>query len=234
MKLMLNALVMYTLLMPNMTKAQQPASLNVMTFNIRYDNPDDGKNNWQYRKERAAKAIKFYDADIVGTQEVLKNQLEDLKDRLPGYKAIGVGREDGMEGGEYSALLFKADRFNVEDSGTFWLSETPEVPGSLGWDAACRRVATWARLTDKVTGKTLLALNTHLDHVGQQARSESVELIFKKVTELSQGAPIIVTGDFNSTPGSDVVKHITNQSDPNHLSDSKSLAQIVYGPEWVA
>lgn len=206
--------------------------LNVMSFNIRYDNPEDSLNNWKYRKDRAANAVRFYDADILGTQEVLSNQLADLKERLPEYTAIGVGREDGKEEGEFSALFFKKDRFEELESGTFWLSETPEVAGSLGWDGACRRVATWARLKDNLSGKTILALNTHLDHVGQVARREGINLIFRKVKELGQGADVIVTGDFNSTPDSDVVKHITNPDDPDHLNDSKALAGIVYGPSW--
>lgn len=208
------------------------APVNVMSFNIRYDNPEDSLNNWQYRKDRAANAVKFYEADIVGMQEVLHNQLEDLKDRLPGYEALGVGREDGKEQGEYSALFYRKDRFTPEETGYFWLSETPEVAGSKGWDGACERIATWARLRDNITGKSLFALNTHLDHVGQEARREGVSLIFDKVNELSNGAPVIVTGDFNATPESDVVKHITDPADPNHLTDSKSIAKIVYGPAW--
>lgn len=211
---------------------QTEAKLNVMSFNIRYDNPGDLSNNWQYRKDRVANAIKFYNADIVGTQEVLKNQFDDLKERLPEYTVIGVGREDGKEEGEYNALIFKKNRFNVVESGTFWLSETPDVEGSQGWDGACKRIATWARLLDVATGKSFLALNTHLDHVGRVARQEGVNLIFKKATELSKGDPIIVTGDFNSTPDSDVVKHITNPSDANHLTNSKELAKVVYGPDW--
>lgn len=210
----------------------QDVKLNVMTFNIRYDNPDDSLNNWKYRKDRAANAVKFYDVDILGTQEVLVNQLNDLKERLPEYTAIGVGREDGKEDGEYSALFFKKDRFEELESGTFWLSETPGVAGSLGWDGACRRVATWARLKDNRSGKTILALNTHLDHVGKVARREGINLIFMKVKELGKDADIIVTGDFNSTPDSDVVKHITDLADPDHLSDSKGLAKVVYGPDW--
>lgn len=206
--------------------------LNVMSFNIRYDNPDDSLDNWKYRKDRAAKAIRFYDADIVGTQEVLKNQLDDLKERLPQYTAIGVGRDDGEEDGEYNALFFKTERFDSLETGTFWLSETPDVPGSLGWDGACKRVATWARLRDRESGKTLLAVNTHLDHVGVTARREGINLLFNKINELGQGCPVILTGDFNSTPDSDVVAHITDSTNPNHLTDSRSVAGVVYGPEW--
>ncbi len=207
-------------------------SINVMSFNIRYDNPEDSMNNWQYRKDRAATAIKFYDADIIGTQEVLANQLADLKERLPEYTAIGVGRDDGKEDGEFNALFFRTNRFEMLESGTFWLSETPEVAGSRGWDGACNRIATWARLKDRATGKTLLALNTHLDHRGRVARREGISLMFEKVNELSQGAPVIVTGDFNSTPESDVIAHVTDVNDPNHLTNSREIAQVVYGPKW--
>ncbi len=207
-------------------------TFNVMSFNIRFDSPEDSLNNWQYRKDRAANAIKFYDADILGTQEVLKNQLDDLNERLPGYTSIGVGREDGKEEGEYSALFFKTERFENLESGTFWLSETPDSAGSLGWDAACVRVATWARLKDKASQRTLFVLNTHLDHVGDTARHESIKLILSKIDQLSDGAPVIVTGDFNSSPEEDVIKQITDKSTPGHLTHSHDIANIVYGPYW--
>lgn len=212
------------------TSAPQP--VNVMSFNIRYDNPEDSLDNWQYRKDRAANAIRFYDVDILGTQEVLHNQLEDLKQRLPGYAVIGVGREDGKEKGEYSALWYKTDRFDLLDSGYFWLSETPEVAGSKGWDGACERIASWAKLQDKKSGKKYFALNTHLDHVGVVARREGISLILDRVNELSDGLPVIVTGDFNSDPQSDVIKHITDAANPEHLTDSRDVAAIVYGPSW--
>ena len=142
-------------------KQQAPAlePINVMSFNIRYDNPEDSLDNWKFRKDRAANAIRFYNVDILGTQEVLHNQLEDLKQRLPEYDVIGVGREDGKEKGEYSALWYKKDRFTLIDSGYFWLSETPEVAGSKGWDGACERIASWAKLKDKVTGKEVFAFD---------------------------------------------------------------------------
>ena len=164
-------------------QAPAPEPVNVMSFNIRYDNPEDSLDNWQYRKDRAANAIRFYDVDILGTQEVLHNQLEDLKQRLPEYGVIGVGREDGKEKGEYSALWYKKDRFNLLDSGYFWLSETPEVAGSKGWDGACERIASWAKLQDKVSGKEFFALNTHLDHVGVAARREGISLMLDKVND---------------------------------------------------
>lgn len=215
-------------------KQQKPlqALVNVMSFNIRYDNPEDSLDNWQYRKNRVANAICFYDADILGTQEVLHNQLEDLKQRLPDYDVIGVGREDGKERGEYSALWYKKDRFSLLDSGYFWLSETPDIPGSKGWDGACERIASWAKLQDKVSGKKFFALNTHLDHVGVAARREGVSLILDRVSELSEGLPVVVTGDFNAEPESDVIRHVTDTKIPGHLTDAREIASIVYGPAW--
>ena len=212
------------------TQADEP--VNVMTFNVRYDNPDDSLNSWAYRKDRVANAIRFYDADIVGTQEVLHNQMEDLRQRLPGYESIGVGREDGKEAGEYSALWYRADRFTAKESGWFWLSETPEVAGSKGWDGACERIATWAKLQDKLTGKELFVMNTHLDHVGVAARHEGVKLVLDKIQELGGDLPVILTGDFNAEPESDVIKQVTDTADPEHLTDARTVADLVYGPNW--
>lgn len=210
----------------------KPIDLNVMSFNIRYDNPDDSLNNWQYRKDVAAKTIKSQSADIVGTQEVLVNQLNDLKSRLPEYNAIGVGREDGIEKGEYSAILYKKDRFKEIKSGYFWLSETPEVAGSKGWDGACERIATWAILEDISSKKQLFFINTHLDHVGKIARQESVTLLLSRANALANGLPIIMTGDFNATPESDVIKHVTDVNSPEHLIHSKDIAVEKSGTDW--
>jgi endonuclease/exonuclease/phosphatase family metal-dependent hydrolase len=188
--------------------ASEPLPLRVMTFNIRYDNPDDSLNSWQYRKDVAAEAVKEYDIDLLGTQEVLGNQLSDLKVRLPQYAAIGVGRADGKEGGEYSAIFYKKDRFDEERSGWFWLSETPEVAGSKGWDGACERIATWAVLKEKHTGKRLFFINTHLDHVGKIARREGVKLLLERTKAESDGLPVIITGDFNASPESEVIQQV--------------------------
>ena len=215
-----------------MSCGSKPLELNVMSYNIRYDNPEDSLNNWQYRKDIAAKIIKTKDIDIVGTQEVLHNQLVDLQERLPEYTAIGVGRQDGIEKGEYSALFYKKDRFSEVSSGYFWLSETPEVAGSIGWDGACERIATWAILKDKQTGKEVFAINTHLDHVGKIARQEGVTLLLTRAAELSKGLPIIMTGDFNATPDSDVIKHVTNTSLKEHLTNAKTIAKEFTGTEW--
>lgn len=159
--------------------------VKVMSINTRYDNGGDGRNGWAQRRERVAKAIAFYDADIVGAQEVLANQMADLKARLPQYGAVGLGREDGVAKGEYEPVFFKKDRYELVDSGHFWLSQTPEVKGSLGWDGACVRMASWARLRDRRSGAELLAMNTHLDHVGPEARRQGAILLLQRIDSIT-------------------------------------------------
>ena len=219
---------LYVLLFPLLIAACQnkPVDLNVMTFNIRYDNPEDSLNNWQYRKDVAAEIIKMHDIDLLGTQEVLVNQLNDLKERLPEYQAIGVGREDGKEKGEYSAVFYKKSRFEEIESGWFWLSETPEVAGSKGWDGACERIATWAILKEKESNKKVFFINTHLDHVGKIARQEGVTLLLNRAKESGKGLPVIITGDFNARPDSEVYKQVTESG---QLIDSRLIATNVSG-----
>lgn len=207
-------------------------NLTVMSFNVRYDNPADSMNNWRYRSNRVADAINFYAADIVGTQEVLHNQLNDLRSRLNDYDMVGVGREDGKCQGEYAALWYRKDRFEAVDTGNFWLSATPDIAGSMGWDGACVRIATWALLRDKSTGKELLALNTHLDHVGVVARREGISLILERIASMRGTNAVVMTGDFNSTPDSDVLEHILGESTSGHLTDTRLTSPVVYGPSW--
>ena len=190
-------------------KSEPLTEVNWATFNIRYDNPEDSLNNWKYRKDSVAKFIHTHDIDIVGMQEVLNNQLEDLKTRLPEYTEVGVGREDGKTQGEYAPLFFKKDRFEVLDSNTFWLSQYPDSVGFIGWDGACTRIATWAKLKDKSNGKIFMAVNTHFDHVGVEARREGALLIIKRIKEIVGDRPAVLTGDFNVTDASEAYQTIT-------------------------
>ncbi|MBL0938947.1 MAG: endonuclease/exonuclease/phosphatase family protein [Gemmatimonadaceae bacterium] len=171
-----------------------------MSFNLRYNNPADGPNAWPLRKERVAAAIRFHGAELIGVQEALAPMLTDLDSLLPGYRRVGVGRTDGATRGEYSAILFDTTRLTVQESGTFWLSPTPDVVGSRGWDAALERIATWARVRDKRTGCTWVHVNTHFDHVGDSARVESARLIRRRLGALAGGRPLTMTGDFNANP----------------------------------
>ncbi|NDV69310.1 endonuclease/exonuclease/phosphatase family protein [Dysgonomonas sp. 25] len=211
---------------------EKEIKVNVMSFNIRLDHTGDSLNQWPYRKDVAAQIVKDQQIDIMGTQEVMHHQLTDLLERLPDYKAIGVGRADGKEKGEYSAIFYKKDRFDEVESGTFWLSETPEVAGSKGWDGACERVATWAVLKDKESGKQLFAINTHLDHVGKVARQEGVTLLLTRAKELSKGLPVIVTGDFNAKHESDVIRHVLDEENPMQMFDSRAIATSKDNAEW--
>ena len=147
-----------------------------------------------------ARLIRFHEPDLIGVQEALRGQLDDLSERLPGYAWLGVGRDDGADAGEFSAIFYRTDRFEVLEEGTFWLSETPDVPGSTSWDAAITRVATYARFRDRATGETFHLFNTHFDHVGVQARLESARLLTRRIRALGDTEPVIVTGDFNVTP----------------------------------
>lgn len=200
-----------------------------MSFNIRLDYAGDSLNNWKYRKDNAAQMIAYYAPDLIGMQEVVHNQLVDLKERLPQYTALGVGRADGKEKGEYCSIFYKTDRFEVVKEGTYSLSETPEVIGVKGWDAACERIVTWAVLKDKQSGKQLAFFNTHFDHIGQIARKESAIMLAGKMNELARGLPAIVTGDFNATPDSEVIAQITQHQ---MLKDARLASPIVYGPSW--
>lgn len=191
--------------------SKQPETVQVRwaTFNVRYDNPADSLNNWQYRKDSVASFIKSQNLDIVGMQEVLHNQLEDLKTRLPEYEEVGVGRDDGKTKGEYAPLFFRKNRFEMLDNNTFWLSQYPESAGFIGWDGACTRIATWAKLKDKQTGKIFMAVNTHFDHVGVEARTKGALLIIERIKEIAGDHPAVLTGDFNVSDQWDAYKTIT-------------------------
>jgi endonuclease/exonuclease/phosphatase family metal-dependent hydrolase len=174
-------------------------SFDVMTYNIRYDNAGDGINRWDNRKEKVYALIKKYDPEIFGVQEALHHQLQNLKNNLKDYEYIGVGRDDGKEKGEYSAIFYKKGRFKVKNSDTFWLSETPDIPGSKNWDAAITRVATWAVFTDTKSNKDFILINTHFDHIGKEARTKSAELLLTQADKIAKSTPLIITGDFNCT-----------------------------------
>ncbi len=205
------------------------AAVRVMTFNIRYDTPDDGENAWPNRKEMAAGVIRFHQADFAGLQEALLSQIQDLEERLPEYEWIGVGRTDGETQGEYTPIFYRPDRFELLDSDTFWLSETPEVPGSKSWDAALERIATWGLFRDVRTGSRFIVLNTHFDHIGTEAREESAKLILSRLEEIAPDEPAIVMGDFNTTDETAPYRVLTDSN--NGLRDAYvATTSPHYGP----
>lgn len=198
-----------------------PLPMRVMTFNIRYNNPGDGENAWPHRRDMAASMIRFHRADVIGLQEAIKEQIDDLAERLPEYSWFGVGREDGAEAGEFSPVFYRTDRLELEKHETFWLSETPGKP-SVGWDAALERIVTWGRFRDRKNGTVFYLFNTHFDHRGEIARRESAALLKKHVAGIAGSFPVLVTGDFNAKPGSEPITVITTGNDP--LTDTASVS----------
>lgn len=168
-----------------------------MTYNLRFDNPADGEDAWPLRRDWVASILTERDADLLAVQEAVVGQVRFLEEALPGFGRIGVGRDDGLEAGEFSPVFYRRARFDVLESGTWWLSERPDSAGSRGWDAALPRVATWARLRDKVADRDLVFVSTHFDHMGVVARRESARLLVERLPALAGDTPVILAGDFN-------------------------------------
>lgn len=183
--------------------------VSIMTYNIRLDVASDSINAWGNRKDYFIDQLKFYEPDIIGFQEVTPSQLTYLAAALDKYHYVGKGRELNNQG-ESSNIFFKKDKFKLKDSGTFWLSETPEEV-SKGWDAACNRVCTYALVHDSKVDKTFYVFNTHLDHIGELARVKSLELILSKIHTINKGKyPVFFMGDFNCTPNSEGIKSLNS------------------------
>lgn len=200
-------------------------NLKIMTYNIRLDVASDGENAWSKRKDYFASQIQFYSPDIFGVQEATPGQVTDIASALPNYNKFGVGREEGGTG-EACTIYYKKDRFKVEQSNTFWLSETPNVV-SRGWDAACNRVCTYGLFKDLKTKKTFWVFNLHLDHMGEEARIKGVQLALKKISELNtKKYPAFLMGDFNSEPDTKQITEIKKVMD-----DTKDVSkEKPFGP----
>jgi endonuclease/exonuclease/phosphatase family metal-dependent hydrolase len=188
---------------------ETPANFRVMTYNIRYDNTDDGVNRWSARRDAVGSLIKFHNPDIICTQEGLRSQLDQMSRMLEGYLYCGKGRDDGDKAGEHCAIFYRSDRFELLADSTFWLSPTRSIP-SKAWDAALPRIVTWAHFKDRKTQKTFFVFNTHFDHEGVIARTESAKLLKSEVPRITSGKPAILAGDFNSTDSDQPYKTITN------------------------
>lgn len=188
------------IILPAVLCAAKPAQLpelTVMSYNIRLGSADDGTNSWQFRCPASMLMIEDRKPDVIGVQEALLPQLLFLDENCRSYDYVGAGREDGKKKGEYAAIIYNKKTVSVVKWGTFWLSETPEEP-SKGWDAACIRSSTWAVMKSKASGKKFLFINTHFDHMGENARRESAALMISKISELNpDGLPVVLVGDFN-------------------------------------
>lgn len=211
---------------------KETTDLRIMSYNLRYDNPDDGINAWDNRKEQIANVIQFYEPVFLGTQEGLLHQIEYLEDELNGYSWIGVGRDDGTMSGEFSALFYDTEKVELIDNSeqTIWLSETPSEP-SKSWDAALPRIMTYGKFRDLQTEEEFYVLNTHFDHIGDTARAKSAELIVNTIEDLASGEPVILTGDFNVTPDDEPYEIITNRS--SGLNDAYEISDLPHtGPHF--
>lgn len=206
--------------------AQPSKAINVATYNLRYDTPNDGPNAWPNRKENVKALIRFHEWDIFGTQEALRHQLNGVAE-LTEFAFVGKGRDDGKEAGEHSAIFYRKDRFKLLQSGDFWLRETPETPGK-GWDATCcNRICSWAKFKDLNTKKEFYFFNVHFDHQGVEARRQSGHLMVKKMKEIAGNALVICTGDFNSTPETEQIQLMKGALNDTH----DASATPAYGPE---
>jgi len=200
------------------------ADMNVMTFNIRYDNRGDGQDQWRFRAGNVASMFATHDVAVAGLQEVLHRQLTELKKRLPQYESVGVGREDGKQKGEYAPIFYRKDRLSLERYDTIWLSKTPGRPGSKSWDSSLPRIATLAWFKEKQGDQRWLIVNTHFDHRGAEARRESAVLIAHHVTKVRyrDQLPAVVMGDLNCLPNSEPYKNLQRGGFKDALLESKA------------
>jgi endonuclease/exonuclease/phosphatase family metal-dependent hydrolase len=203
----------------------QAQSLKVMTYNIRLDVASDGENAWPLRKDFFASQIQFYEPDIYGVQEAMPHQVVDLEGLLPQYNQVGIGRE-GVGKGESSTIFFKNNKLKVIKTNTFWLSETPDEI-SMGWDAACHRICTYALFQELKTQQFFWVFNTHLDHIGKQAKTKGIELIVSKISQLNtENYPVILMGDFNSEPNEERIIALNKI-----MNDARAIAlEKPFGP----
>lgn len=206
-------------------------SLNLMSFNIRLNLASDSLNAWPLRKDLVASQVLFHQVHVLGVQEALHEQMIDLKQRLPGFHFAGVGRKDGATAGEYSAIFYDSSRLQLLQTNTFWLSQTPSIPGSKSWDAAIERIVTWGKFHDRINRDTLFVFNTHFDHIGSEARRQSALLLMQQIQILAKDKPVVLTGDFNARPGEPPILAITDTSQPFSLINSAKISLTrPYGP----
>lgn len=201
-------------------------NLSVMTYNIRLDYSGDGKNQWADRKEQMVNQLRFYEPDIFGIQEGLPDQVSFLDQNLSAYHYTGVGRDDGKNKGEFSAIYFRFEAFTLLKNGTFWLSPTPDTP-SVGWDAALPRICTFGLFEERASKKVFWVFNTHFDHVGKEARVNAMKLILDKIEEYNvDNLPVILMGDLNVEPDDQPILEMKKE-----LQDARDIADVVFGPD---
>lgn len=207
----------------------EPSDIVIMSYNIRNSKANDGENSWENRKGATSAMLDTINPDVFGIQEAYPNQIQHIIENCPRYKYYGVGRENGISSGEHMAIFYNTDVIELLKSGTYWLSDTPDVP-SKGWDAYCKRTATWALMQVKADGRLFYYVNTHLDHKGVEARKNGLALIVDKIAEMNkEGYPMVLTGDFNVEPGDECLSDLnTKMKDARQtalMSDTKPSFQ---------
>jgi endonuclease/exonuclease/phosphatase family metal-dependent hydrolase len=212
------------------SQSSAAGTISVLSFNIRYGTANDGENSWSYRRELVFDVIREAAPDVIGTQEALWFQLDELLAAFPEYSKVGVGRDDGRIAGEFSAILFRPDRFEVTERGTFWFSNQPDVPGSIAfdWGAQLPRVCSWARLQDKQSGRSFYVFNVHLSSQSQEAREQSAVLLVERILARAQNDPIVVTGDFNAGEDNPAMVHLMGQGDATHPLKLHDSYRVLY------
>jgi endonuclease/exonuclease/phosphatase family metal-dependent hydrolase len=218
------SLVIFILLLVSLLAYSQSTNLKVLTFNIRYDNPSDGAFSWKNRKAMVFHVLESNRPDIAGLQEALKGQVDEIARALPGYTYSGVGRDDGAAQGEFSPIFYDSVRFKRKDGATFWLSETPDKPGSKSWNAACTRIVTWIKLYDRHYGKTIFVFNTHFDHASEEARIESAKYLISQIKRIAGNEIVILMGDFNSNESDQAYHILTDPTSAYPLCNSREIA----------
>lgn len=196
---------------------QVRAQHTIITYNIRYNTPNDGEHAWPKRSKDVINLLKFHKAEVFCLQEALHGQVKEIDEAFVDFTYVGVGRDDGIQKGEYAPIFYNKKHFKEIEHGNFWLSETPDIP-ALGWDAACIRICTWIILEESDSGNQFMVFNTHFDHVGELARKNAAKLILKKVKRISDGKPVILCGDFNLAPESVPIKKLSSRLNDSYTS----------------
>jgi endonuclease/exonuclease/phosphatase family metal-dependent hydrolase len=208
--------------------AAESFELDVMSFNIRYGTARDGENSWPNRREMVFDLIRRERPDVIGLQEALRFQIDELLKALPEYESFGVGRDDGKSKGEHAAILYRKDRLRLAAGSTFWLSDTPEVVASTSWGNGITRICTWARLVDTRSELPLTVYNVHLDHRSQGSRERSVELLAQTIRSRRDVGPFVVLGDFNASEDNSAIRYLKGT-----ISRASSDGPIVSSPGLV-
>lgn len=210
----------------SLVSCNKSSELKVMSYNVRLEHMGDGDNAWPNRKEATIEMLETIKPDVFGVQEALPQQVKYISEQAPLYKNVGVGRDDGVAKGEFMSIFWNTEVIEMIEWGTYWLSETPDEP-SYGWDAACRRTATWALMKDKRNGKQFYFVNTHLDHKGVEARKNGLKMVLDRIAAMNpDGYPMVLTGDFNVTPDDECLVDLDKRMDSARkiakVTDTKS------------